>query len=80
MSAQRFSCSSIVPGKVDGPALVSNEAICFYLVEPETGILLKRGHCLEGRSLDTIKVSFLPIVSPPKEKFMPLHYPVLRCL
>lgn len=52
MSAQRFFCSSIVPGKVDGPALVSNEAICFYLVEPETGILLERGHCLEGHSLE----------------------------
>lgn len=51
MSAQKFSCSPIVPGKVEGPALVSGEGICFYLVEPETGIVIERGHCLEGRSL-----------------------------
>lgn len=51
MSTQKFSCSPIVPGKVEAPALISEEAICFYLVEPETGIVIERGHCLEGRSL-----------------------------
>jgi predicted aconitase with swiveling domain len=41
-----------VHGKVSGPALVSNEAICFYLVEPDTGIVVEDGHVLKGKSME----------------------------
>jgi predicted aconitase with swiveling domain len=46
-----FDCKPIAYGKAEGPALVSGEAICFYLVEPDTGKMIERGHDLENRSL-----------------------------
>ena len=51
MSAKTFKCETIAAGKAVGPALVSNEAICFYLVEPDSGILIEQKHVLEGRSM-----------------------------
>jgi predicted aconitase with swiveling domain len=52
MSVKTFKCERIASGKASGPALVSNEAICFYLVEPETGIVVEQNHSLAGRSMD----------------------------
>ena len=52
MSVKTFKCRYIVAGKASGPALVSNEAICFYLVEPDTGIVVEQKHVLEGRSME----------------------------
>jgi predicted aconitase with swiveling domain len=34
-----------------GEALVSRDPISFYLVAPETGIVVEKGHCLEGMSI-----------------------------
>ena len=43
--SKTFSCSQITKGKVErAEALVSKDAICFYLVEPETGIVKERNH------------------------------------
>ncbi len=44
-------CRSLIKGKAEGEAIVSNEAICFYLCDPETGELLDKNHHLKGRSL-----------------------------
>ena len=45
-------CSQITKGKVDSaPALVSKDAICFYLVEPETGVVKERNHDAFGKSV-----------------------------
>ncbi len=47
-----FKCSLISKGKVDkAEALVSKDAICFYLVEPETGIVKERNHDALGQSV-----------------------------
>jgi predicted aconitase with swiveling domain len=46
-----FKCSPISGGTCSGPALVSDEAVCFYLVEPETGVVVEKGHVLEGRTM-----------------------------
>ena len=51
MSTKTFKCEHIVAGKTSGPALVSNEAGCFYLIEPETGVVVEHKHVLEGRSM-----------------------------
>jgi len=51
MSTKTFKCEHIVAGKTSGPALVSNEAVCFYLIEPETGVVVEHKHVLEGRSM-----------------------------
>ncbi len=42
----------IVPGKAKDIALVSDKPISFYGgVDPETGIVLEKGHPLEGKSV-----------------------------
>jgi len=42
----------IFPGKVEGQALVSRMGISFYGgVDPETGIVVEKGHDLEGQSV-----------------------------
>jgi len=51
MSTRTFKCEHIAAGIASGPALVSNEAIYFYLIEPETGVVVEQKHVLEGRSM-----------------------------
>lgn len=46
-----YKCLPIYEGSVSGEALVSSDAICFHLVEPETGVLIEEGHVLKGKSL-----------------------------
>jgi len=46
-----MKCHKLAKGFGQGEALVSNEAICFYLVDPKTGIVRERGHQLEGKSV-----------------------------
>lgn len=59
MNVRTFGCSPIVPcGAVTGPALVSTEAICFYLVEPDTGVVVESDHQLFKKSMkDTVLVA-----------------------
>ena len=50
--SKTYHCSQITKGKVDSaPALVSKDAICFYLVEPETGVVKERNHDAFGKSV-----------------------------
>ena len=50
--SKTYHCSQITKGKVDSaPALVSKDAICFYLVEPETGVVKERNHDAFGMSV-----------------------------
>jgi predicted aconitase with swiveling domain len=44
-------CHKLAKGLGEGQALVSREPICFYLVEPKTGVVRERGHQLEGQSV-----------------------------
>lgn len=47
-----YHCSQITKGKTgNAKVLVSKDAICFYLVDPETGILKERNHDAFGKSL-----------------------------
>lgn len=50
--SQVFTCSQITKGAAErAEALVSKDAICFYLVEPETGIVKERNHDALGKSV-----------------------------
>lgn len=43
---------TIFRGSAEGAALVSKEPISFYGgVDPETGIVVEKGHCIEGKSI-----------------------------
>jgi predicted aconitase with swiveling domain len=46
-----YRCRCIVKGKGSGEALVSREAMCFYLCYPETGTVIEKNHPLQGKSL-----------------------------
>jgi predicted aconitase with swiveling domain len=44
-------CRKISEGKVDGEVIVSKDSVCFYLVEPETGVIVEKNHDIEGKSI-----------------------------
>jgi len=46
-----WECRKIAEGRAEGEVLISADAICFYLVEPETGVVIEKNHSLEGRSV-----------------------------
>ena len=52
MSTDReFKCRSISEGIADGEVVVSRDAVCFYLVEYATGIVVEKPHDLLGKSI-----------------------------
>ena len=50
-SAHEYTCRSISEGVGEGDVILSKDALCFALVEAETGTVLEKGHDLEGRSV-----------------------------
>jgi predicted aconitase with swiveling domain len=50
-----FKCRGIVKGAtkgaVKGEAIVSTDAMCFYLCDPETGEVIERNHSLQGKRI-----------------------------
>jgi predicted aconitase with swiveling domain len=51
MSDKQYTCRPISEGKGEGEALVSTDALCFAMCEADTGCVLEKGHCLDGRSV-----------------------------
>ena len=51
MKIKNFNCHKIAEGIASGKALVSNDDICFYMIEPKTGFVIEKGHDLEGQSV-----------------------------
>jgi len=47
----KYSCRSIVRGHIEGEAIVSKEAMCFYLCDPASGEVLEKNHPLKERSI-----------------------------
>ncbi len=46
-----FECHRIAGGRAGGEVLFSSDDICFYLVDPASGVVIEKGHALEGRSI-----------------------------
>jgi len=46
-----IKCRKISEGKAEGEVIVSKDSVCFYLVEPETGVVVEKNHDLEGKSI-----------------------------
>ena len=46
-----FNCHKISEGKAKGEVLFSTDDFCFYLVNPENGVVIEKNHCLEGQSI-----------------------------
>jgi predicted aconitase with swiveling domain len=51
MSDLEFTCRPISEGAGQGEALLSTDALCFAMCEADTGCVLEKGHCLDGRSV-----------------------------
>lgn len=52
MSTEReYACRMISEGAGEGEALLSTDALCFAMCEADTGCVLEKGHCLDGRSV-----------------------------
>ncbi|MDW7660499.1 MAG: DUF126 domain-containing protein [Bacillota bacterium] len=49
--SETYKCKKISPGKIQGQVILSKDAVCFYLVEPKTGVVKERDHDLEGQSI-----------------------------
>jgi hypothetical protein len=48
---RRYACRGIVRGRATGTVLRSSDGICFYLVEPTSGVMTEKGHPINGRSV-----------------------------
>lgn len=46
-----FKCHKISEGVSEAEVIVSKDPIMFYLVEPDTGIMVEKEHDLEGKSI-----------------------------
>ena len=46
-----FRCRKIAEGIARGPALISHDSICFYMVSPDTGMIVEQGHAARGQSI-----------------------------
>lgn len=47
-----IKCRKVTEGKATGEALITKDAINFYLVDPDSGNIIEEGHELEGKSID----------------------------
>lgn len=51
MSKRVFSCHKISEGIAEGEAIISEDSIMFYLITPDTGVVIEPAHSLEGKSI-----------------------------
>ena len=51
METKKFSCHKISEGVIEGEAIVSKDDIMFYLINPDTGVVIEPAHALEGKSM-----------------------------
>ncbi|NLU09289.1 MAG: DUF126 domain-containing protein [Clostridiales bacterium] len=59
MDNKIFSCHKICAGVVEGEALISKDDIMFYLIDPNTGKVIEKGHSLEGKDVSN-KILIFP--------------------
>lgn len=51
MTEREFSCRSLSEGVAEGEVVISKDAVCFYLVEYETGVMVEQPHDIHGRNI-----------------------------
>lgn len=54
-----FDCHKISGGQATGELLFSRDPICFYLIDPQTGRVIEKQHCLYGQCV-TGKILVFP--------------------
>lgn len=48
---KQYQCHKISEGVSRGEILISSDDFCFYLVDPKTGVVIEKNHCLFGKSI-----------------------------
>lgn len=48
---KKYNCHKISEGCVEAEAIVSQDRIMFYLMNPETGEVIEKAHDLEGKTI-----------------------------
>lgn len=48
---REFGCRSLSEGVAEGEVVISRDAVCFYLVEYETGVVVEHPHDINGRNI-----------------------------
>ncbi len=48
---KKYSCHKISEGKAQAQVISSQDHVMFYLMEPKTGVVIEKGHDLEGKSV-----------------------------
>lgn len=48
---ETFACHKVSEGIIEGDILLSSDDLCFYLVDPKTGVVIEKNHSLEGQSI-----------------------------
>lgn len=48
---KEYTCHTIAEGTATGQVLFSKDPFCFYLVDPGTGVVIDKNHCLYGQSI-----------------------------
>lgn len=56
---KEFCCHKIAKGVAEGDVVISSDPICFYLVDPENGVVIEKNHDLEGICI-TDKIIIFP--------------------
>lgn len=49
--SKEYKCHKISGGKVKGELLFSQDGLCFYLIDPKTGEVIEKEHCLYKQSI-----------------------------
>ncbi|MDO5115770.1 MAG: DUF126 domain-containing protein [Synergistaceae bacterium] len=52
MSKKIYKCQPLYEGNASGKALISEDAVCFHLVDPQTGCVVEKGHKLYGKPME----------------------------
>lgn len=48
---KNYKCRGITKGVAEGEVLISKDAVCFYTVEPETGVVIEKNHSIKGENV-----------------------------
>lgn len=59
MADKVFSCKKIVAGCTTASILISKDDICFYLTDPQKGMIIEKGHALYGTDISN-KILIFP--------------------
>lgn len=57
--SKTYNCKKISKGRAEAEVVMSKDAICFYLVEPETGVVVEDNHDAKGKNVSG-KILMMP--------------------